>query len=683
MKSDMREMRAADRNRFAQIVVTLLLLVPFASLQSQERIVWERVAVAPEVALGVGQIVVDSKGGLYALGISGVFFSDDGGRSWQSILSPQNSTIRALAITGDDRLVLGTSVGPFIFTPEGGLIRLGDGIFDGIDVSSVEVIGPDEIFVVGTDQEDAGKVFVSRDNGVEWEEWEPWGDRTNAVGTIRLGEENLVYSRNQVLRTTDGGGYWRKMNFSGGTNVEKIDQIASAPDGSVLYALVDAEFNTPDDGLYRLAVGGGYWEQVYWAHPEKPRAVVARTASEVYLATAAGIFHSIDSGSTWETLLTTADLTSIDRTEGLFLQGDSLYVGTATELVRVDLRSDRIDHINRGFGPGEVTSLSWLADSTLMVTVGNRLYRSSDDGELRWVEVDPRRTAGIDVGLGEYTVTEGFDGGALLYARPGDMDTAHDARLLWSVDGKIWKTIDSGLTDYRFHRPIVLDNRSMMVEGPTFKPPSDLNYGAYEYSWSMDGGRSWRDPGFVVSSNQRGRSPFVANGEIILHLRKGALLYRSTDGGEEYQFIDTFEVEIAEISSLLGMFRDGTAFLRNNDTLLVSRDGGQTWGPSASTVERTSPIYYLYHASLLVQGEKTGELYLSGDNGETWEPLDDDVIPDGLEVTDIFTLPDGRAYLTVQDRENVGHATIYRTFFSLVSGVEGEFERLPARLMLR
>ena len=677
-------MRLARIGRGAgRYLAALLFLLSPALLSSQDPIPWEPVATAPEVAPGVVQVVADGPEQLYALSEHGVFVSDGEGDRWENLIA-QGYGVRRIALTSDSRLLVGTSNGLFVFAPDGGLLPLGDGLFDEVAVSDISVTDRGEILVTGLDRQMEGKVWISRDGGRTWDTWEAWGERTDVRGVVRFGEEYLLWSRSQVLRTTDGGVYWKKMNFSGGTDVEEILQIASSPDASVLYACIDAVFSTPKDGLYRLALGEGYWEQVFWHHPEQTRAVIARSASEVYLATTAGIFHSLDSGTTWDTLLTTAEQTSIEQTESLHLQGDSLYVGTATEMIRVDLQSGRVDHISRGFGPGDVTSMTWLADSTLMLTVGDRLYRSSSDGELRWVEVDPRESAGIEVSLGDYIVTEGYDGGTLLYGRPSDMDTAHYARLLWSADGINWEAIDSGLTGYRLHEVAILDDRSMMVEGPYFSPPNRLDFGAYEYLRSADGGATWSDPGFGVSSNKRGVSPFVFNGTLSFHIRAGELLYRSTAAAPEWELIDTLRGErVLERLGFLGMFRNGTTFVRQGDTLLVSRDGGESWTPAGSTVSRGYPIYYLYHTALLIYGTHTGELFLSRDNGDTWEPMTDEAIPSGLKVIDIFSLPSDGLYMTVENPGNEGGASIYRTVRGSVSGVDEGPGELPAVLLLR
>ncbi len=164
---------------------------------------------------------------------------------------------------------------------------------------------------------------------------------------------------------------------------------------------------------------------------------------------------------------------------------------------------------------------------------------------------------------------------------------------------------------------------------------------------STDGGKAWGQPrGGLGGGCQRisalAVSPDYATDRTMLAALVGNGVFRSTDGGHLWQPSSTGlrSMSIEEILLSPGFERDQMAFSRSRvqgqGNLYRSTDGGATWvrlGVDLSLVAMSPE----FDRDGVLMGVSAGQVVVSRDRGETWEPLGS--VPDGDSFTRLSLAP--------------------------------------------
>ncbi len=191
----------------------------------------------------------------------GMFVSEDGGNSWRSILSD-------------------FSVYDFTFDP----------------------YNADIIYIAGMSL-NYGRVLVTKDAGKTWQEIYNEGVTGNPVKSILAETSQRLYiglESGNLVKSEDSGLSWKLVhNFK-----NRVGPIKTY-NGS-LYVM------TKKQGLYKSADGLNFTGVTYDVGQEKTLVVFNKSGdfnnfvlglNTIYLATANGLFHSLDQGATWAKLV--------------------------------------------------------------------------------------------------------------------------------------------------------------------------------------------------------------------------------------------------------------------------------------------------------------------------------------------------------------------------------------------
>ena len=495
---------------------------------------------------------------VFAGALEGLYRSTDGGEQWQRVDGLPDATIYALAADGRGRLYCGTD--------GHGLFRSDDG---GRSFDSIPLVGPPtnpvilslaasadgDVILVGTD---GWGVFGSWDGGRTWRR----GLETAFVSEVALDPHRkqvaYVRTRKGLYRTEDGGRRWA---FSSEGIEGRIDSLAVDPQRpGVIYAGVSGSgvYRSDDGGrswrrtgpgfrpwvaIFALAIApgprpvlyAGAWDGVYRSDDEGARwrrinqglgdvhvHAVALDPDDpriIYAADIDGVHRSTDGGRTWELL----DLGPEQKGYLSLAPGGRglLYAGAGGRGVA---RSDDGGRTWRMMPDSPQVAIPGLAVDTsdprrlLARAAYERVYESKDGGETwraRWegfdlhTEIiavaisphDPRVAyAGADDGL--YVSRDGCES----WQRIGDVlnrqtvycflfDPADPQRLYVGATEGIYRSDDGGLTWQRWGRGL----EGITVTTLAFDPADDDTvYAGTKYHGlyrSDDGGRIWHPIG--------------------------------------------------------------------------------------------------------------------------------------------------------------------------------------------
>lgn len=290
-----------------------------------------------------------------------------------------------------------------------------------------------------------------------------------------------------------------------------------------------------------------------------------------------------------------------------------------------------------------------------------RSYRSStwrsDDGGTNWQRLDLMTGANIfiDAGNPHHIFAKGdFSRFAPLYSEDG----GHTWRALETVDltlratdpiipGKLYATRssklaiseDSGATwrDEPIRAswvaphpssPDVLYAGILMQAG--MGGPEGITRLPGEISRSEDGGRSWQTH---TQSRYFNTVALAPQDPLALYATKEDSIFYSRDGGQSWGFVYTFNVDTSYFGLSLHPENPEIIIAWNggyNSAPYRSEDGGRSWTrqplPATSTVQRLHQHPHHPHRLYVITngfgtGDALGTLYLSTDDGETWELL--------------------------------------------------------------
>ncbi len=615
--------RINSQRLFCTLIVALSAV--FSSLQAQT---WQRIApdlfavqqVSPNVLIAVGSYGLvmrsedagnswrlqstesnsrlsalyffDSQKGLAAGDSGAIFTTSDGGESWQRAASPTGATIQGLAFadkgfgiasTADSALLLSVDYGrsweivlgnlPQAF---GSLYSLQDSVFYALSSGL------------------PGRIYRSADSAKTWEV--VYTDSTHAFYDMDFaGVTGLVAGggvrpnaqaddRAIILRTTDWGKTWERPMLPG-TDFE-LRSIDASPDGSRAIAggrRATTTSGAPSNRVITSADSGKTWTSHEVSADGSILTVygieMLSSSEGIAVGSMQGIYRTFDAGKTWQvrSFCPVHDLADIP----LYRSGisGSLYSGQNT-IVAFGASRFIDDGVYMQSTDGGTT---WSGSHTLDPLTGavffdaakglglpregsrynaSRNLYSIEDSGATWIRKE--RSFEEDY---TYANTSGpvLDGDNLYFTG--------DSMIFHSTDrGESWKLIStiSGV--------FVLDHLQMFENRWFVNAASaNLSTGTIDYRIlrSDNHGIRWDTVVTTMSFAEAPSTIAFRNRDHGYYGTRGGKLYRTTNGGTNWDFVDQFGT--AAINDL-AFFTDSIFYLAANNGLIgYSIDAGGSW----------------------------------------------------------------------------------------------------------
>jgi len=268
----------------------------------------------------------------------GFYESLDGGNSWQKKikgLMALNNVVLAFDVTGSlSRVFVGTRESGIFYSEDGGESWQHVNASDHWDIKAL-ALNPEnpQIIWAGGPQ----GLRRSEDGGRSWRKAEaPMGDRDILAIAINPHDPQIIYvgtSRDGLYKTTDGGQTW--INMGEGIEGQAISHIALDPiDPRVVYVASQGLYKSIDEGESWQYIAEGLYEGGRVLTPSD-LAINPLNPNTLFAATSNGIYKSTDGGLKWEPV-STYDVPSIYRltsvtidpsdTNTIYAAGSKIYV---------------------------------------------------------------------------------------------------------------------------------------------------------------------------------------------------------------------------------------------------------------------------------------------------------------------------------------------------------------------
>ena len=572
---------------------------------------------------------------------SGLYKSDDGGRSWRNVGLKTSEHIGRIAIDPkDSNIVYVASQGPLWGSGgERGLFKTTDGGKTWKNILNIsENTGVTDVVI---DPNDPTTIYCAS-----------YQRRRHMWTLINGGPESAIY------KSTDAGATWNKLR-AGLPNVDlgRVGLAISPVDSNVIYATVEAADRR--GGIFRSSDRGSSWERrneydttaMYYArivadpkevdriyvmnvfvmvsddggrtlrrlgernkHVDNHDIWIDPNNTDHYLVGCdGGIYESFDRGQTWDFKQNLPVAQFYDITTDNAKPFYNIYGGTQ-------------DNFSFG-GPSRTRSASGITNADWFVTNGGDGFRSQVDPE------DPNTiySESQNGGLARFDKRTGERIG--IQPQPGRNDDPHrwnwdspfivsphsHTRLYFAAD-KLFRTDDRGDSWQQISGQLSrdLDRDKLPVMGKV---------------WGVDAVAKNASTAFFGNASALAESP-KKEGLIYVGTDDG-LVQVTEDGGKNWRKIEKFPgvADMAYVSRIITSNHDAnTAFVsfdnhQNNDFkpyLLKTTDAGRTWTSLSANLPKNGPVLAIaedhVNPNLLFIGTEFG-LWFSIDGGQKWIQL--------------------------------------------------------------
>lgn len=303
-----------------------------------------------------------------------------------------------------------------------------------------------------------------------------------------------------------------------------------------------------------------------------------------------GVYRSSDNGDSWSLVgLQGRDIPCV------FVNGTTIFAATNSNnglLVEELYRSmDGGTTWNKISTAPTMTVLSFGAiGSTLFIGTKNAgIYRSIDNGDT-WTQVK----------TGTFNVTS-------IAATTNTLFAATDLGIIATTNlGETWTKITS-VNQYSYASITT-------IADTIFALPQDVG----SICKSTDGGKSWKEVNFGISSSQTSYSTVALVG-TSLFVGGSDGMYRSKDHGNTWSVVNT-GIESEEIQSIAVI---GAQIVVGTKKMgcYRSRDNGEHWTLSNSGMPKHELVNILSEGTALYVSSRKGVVFASNDNGISWTRL--------------------------------------------------------------
>jgi photosystem II stability/assembly factor-like uncharacterized protein len=572
---------------------------------------------------------------------SGLYKSDDGGRTWRNVGLRTSEHIGRIAIDPkDSNIVYVASQGP-LWGPGGerGLFKTTDGgktwknilnISENTGVTDVEIDPHDPYTLYCASYQrrrhmwtlinggPESAIYKSTDAGATWNKLRA-GLPTVELGRIGLAispvDSNVIYAtveaadrRGGIFRSSDRGSSWERRNEFDTTAMYYAHVVADPKEVDRIY-IMNVFLMVSDDGgrtLRRLGERNKHVDNhEIWINPNN---------TDHYLVGCdGGIYESFDRGQTWDFKQNLPVPQFYDIATDNAKPFYNVYGGTQ-------------DNFSFG-GPSRTRSASGITNADWFVTNGGDGFRSQVDpedpntiyAELQnggLVRFDKRTGERISIqpqpGRNEDSLRWNWDSPFII--------SPHLRTRLYFAADKLFRSDDRGdtwqLVSGQLSRD--LDRDKLPVMGKV---------------WGVDAVAKNASTAFFGNASALAESP-KKEGLIYVGTDDG-LVQVSEDGGKNWRRIDKFPGvgDMAYVSRIIASNHDAnTAYVsfdnhQNNDFkpyLLKTTDAGRTWTSLSANLPKNGPVLAIaedhVNPNLLFTGTEFG-LWFSIDGGQKWIQL--------------------------------------------------------------
>jgi len=592
--------------------------------------------------------------------------------SWQ-VLGPDGGDARSLAYDSHnpDHMLLGTSTGQLFVSEDGGhswarFARLGgdDYVLDHI---SIDPHDSKRIYVSAwsVSSQQIGDIFRTKDGGKNWETLSAMhGKSIRAMALFQSNPKVMVAGAlDGVFRSSDGGDSWERMSPANHADIKNIESIAIDPkDSNVVYAgtwhlawktadgganwqhinkgmiddsdvfsvIVDhtnpaVVFASACSGIYKSETAGNQFSKIQGIPFSARRTRVLKqdptNENIVYAGTTEGLWKTMDLGKTWKRVSNP----EIVVNDVLVDPRDSNHVLLATDRSGVMASKDGSQSwstSNKGYAHRYVSALLAdvkEADTFYVGLVNDREYGGvfyTRDAGHTWLQ----RSAGLG----------GRDIFALKQSSTGTL-VAGTNRGMFALDRNAtqWRPMSTVVVEQTIKQAKKGSKKPVMTTiakkaGDLDARVNDLELGAQRW-WaattqgifsSSDQGKTWKG-GPVL-----GQKDFVsvrAQGSFMVVTTRSAALV-SSDSGATWK-------QTSLPSYLVGI--RGSALTSDNGIVIAARegafrseDGGASWEHVVNGLpgkDITSVSFDMSKKRLLATSDSTGVIFVSHDNGRSWQ----------------------------------------------------------------
>ncbi len=556
------------------------------------------------------------EGVLFAGTEIGIFRSADSGKTWTPAneglwVSPDNILPNILVLTQEgNTLYAGTNGALFYSTNGGDSWQQLTPFQDEFGISGVVIID-DTVYIGRSSQE---SVFFSNDNGKSWTQIDNGltgrgGPKLFAVGTTLFAQ-----MRRRVFRLKAGENSWTKLTIADPwtkTTVES-DITKFAVSGKAIYAA------TADGELVRSTDMGNFWRSIkpkLMQHFDGELAVVENTVFYIGSGSADGrVFRSNDAGNSWRLFNTSLINKTILSVETL--SENMLYAGTYEGIFRSMDSGESWAKTNTGIINTYIKDLVFFRSALYTIIRGDGICKSADGGN-SWVPVNDGLVASDG---GTLTISEGklYAATNETYYGSQNLSTAGVYRL--ADDGNSWVPIQTNMQSVNDRIYAV---NQLIVSGETFYVVGQMGDGTRLYRWRV-GEDLWtqlrpQDLGWQPSAVSAGHTVYISS--------MNRKLLRSVDEGDSWtdvsqnlpnwkqRFEQTFRTNLYNL-----VFVGETIYAKSGDGVFRSRDGGETWRSIAAGLPDSSIDLQLVDGTTLY-GTNSHEIFRLTNRSDSWEKL--------------------------------------------------------------
>jgi photosystem II stability/assembly factor-like uncharacterized protein len=477
-------------------------------------------------------------------------------------------------------------------------------------------------------------------------------------GSIILGSSHGIY------RSKPGENTWEAIGLP--TNI--IQSFFPAKNGDLYTLTSEGLFKSQDDGMSWRDISHHGTSSYVYSLRESPR-------GELFAAADFGIYRSTNNGEKWHLMQMNVNFGG--KSHNAIEVGDSNRVFAFGSGGWVKQHSSSTAGVTWYTGPSSAPNsvhLSRARNGVVVVSTGNEIYRTSDDG----------RTWALAFNIPNYYA--GFI---------RDLIFLNDNEILVSrIDSGFLHSSDAGLTWTRYAPPIRF-NYDGGADLGLFG--NDILAATFrgQLERSTDKGKTWERIKALPDGKRVER--FLAAPDYLL-VAIDDKVYRSTDLGEKWQHLEGIYSAVNSLDTI----SNGDIYLSTQGSGLIrSTDRGLTWHMRSRGIGDPGAAWTSESWPMAVKGDtivlrEARSMYRSSDDGATWSKPDTnfyggyaynrfDVHPNGSMLwggadsglgvdrvsTDfgltwnapMYTTPDQRLYRVAYDSSGVAYALDYgRTY---------------------
>ena len=619
-----------------RLVLFLLQALTLAAISDAQQ--WER--LGPEggmvVSLGAG-----SMGPVYLGTADGhVFASEDGAASWQlrgRVGNRLDAVVTRLVVDAGDANQVFAAVWYREAAENGGVFRSDDGGrswkacgLEGEAVRALEAAPSNHLeLVAGT----RTGVFRSMDGGATWQRLSPEGDpELRNVDSVAIDQRDasVIYAGTYHLpwRTKDGGKTWDPI-------------VAGIIDDSDIMSL-RLDFTNPDrlymsacSGIYRSENQGGEWTKLqgipYAARRTQTIVQDSRSPKIFYAGTTEGAWVTRDAGETWART-TPKDwvVNSVLVLPERFQHAGRVIMGTESGVHISDDSGQTFAASNAGFTHVVIKQLlaGYQGNERLLILVqrnGWELLESSDQGrDWNAVPLTAAKTGKSSVVPDQIEEAYGSPWGWLLRMADGELWLHSEKTGLWRewkprAEPAIARSKPSSAGKTANRRAVALQIGASLA----FSDNATIVSSRQGLMRCSESGGCRHLTAF--RSSRAATAMWVSTTESQIVVIQDGKLGLSSNGGETAYWRD-LPVPASQALWIAEKPSDSQLKLALGTTtgLFLSSDSGSTWVPARSGVPAGRIEAWLAGPAFWLVSERSGGLYISRDEGGSWNRVDQD-----------------------------------------------------------